>query len=294
MKKTVGWFLVAALAFSTHALAAPLYSPFLAVDINGGQGVYGPTQPVQAGEPANPGWQGWNVNDGDLFGTLPITVTKSFPTAGVASGSVNVSMTAVGVSGTARLRSMASSEPWGDMQRDFVMTTRNTSGGFGRHYFQFDFSGLDPNKSYEITMFNFDPNSSQTGNDRGYMAWGIQNPATWLDTNVGTGQSYQPAVGGVSNPIPTLARVPDTGPWPSQSGAGGTFSGGFYYYSGSFVVTANGAGAASVYGWSDPNSYNSQTASLVNGFQISPVPEPTAIVLVGLGVVGLVANRRRS
>lgn len=292
MKKTVGWFLVTVLAISTHTLAAPINTPFLGVDINGGQSTYGPTQPVQAGEPANPGWQGWNVNDGDFF-VSPTTVTKSFPTAGVTSGAVNVSMTGVGVSLTARLRGMNSTEPWGDMQRDFVIANRNTNIGFGRHYLQFDFSGLDPNTAYEITMFNYDPNSSQTGNDRGYMAWGTQNPATWLDTNVGSGQNYQPAVGGVNNPIPTLARVPDTGPWPSQPGAGGTFAGGFYFYSGSFIVNADGAGKASVYGWADPNSYSSQTGSLVNGFQIGAVPEPASILLIGFGLVAILANRRR-
>jgi hypothetical protein len=294
MKKVIGWFAVIALALNMNAMATPIYTPFVGVDLNGGQGSYGPTQAAQSGEPAGtPAWQGWNVNDGDFF-VSPTTVTKSFPTAGVASGSITVSLTGVGTSLSARNRTaLGSTEPWADVQRDFVFANRNTAIGLGRHYLEFDVSGLNPNTSYEFTMFGFDPSSAQTGNDRGYMAWGVQNPATYLDNNVGSGQSYQPAVGGTNNPIPTLARAPITGPSPSQSGAGGTFTGGFYFYSGSFIVTSNASGNASVFGWNDANSFSSQTISMANGFQIGATPEPTSIMLLGIGLVAFAAGNRR-
>ena len=113
------------------------------------------------------------------------------------------------------------------------------------------------NTNYEVTVWNYDQNVSATGN---YMAWGVVAP-----TN---NPNYQPVVGG-GGLTPKLARVPMTGPWPSNlPGDGSDTNLQLYAYAGTFYVTADGSGNASIYGWNDSDTYGSQQASLVDGFAL--------------------------
>jgi hypothetical protein len=279
---------VGLLLFAANAPAAPISTSFLNVDINGGTG---PTQPD-----GTPAWQAFNVPADNAFvwGASGTTLSNVYAT-GV--GNVTVELTGIGASLNSRNRNnppwendtTTGHEPLARMYRDFAYATRDSNIGFGRNFVQVHLEGLTAGQQYEITAFSYDQNSA---NNDSYMAWGIQNPAAWLDANVGAGANYQPAVGGVNNPIPTLARNHSTGSWPSSKGG---FEAGTYYYSSSFLVTANGTGELDFYGWADPETYTgTQTISMINGFQIGAVPEPTALLLVGMGLFGLAAARRRS
>src|SRR5690606_30540338 len=107
--------------------------------------------------------------------------------------------------------------------------------------------------------------SFQAWTDRAALG-GLDGPGAWMDANFSPGGLYQPAIGGVNNPIPTLARSPTTGPDSIDP----------YAYAASFRTVADGNGDIALYGWADPNgNIGTQTASLLNGFQIARVPDPS-------------------
>lgn len=181
------------------------------------------------------------------------------------------------------------SQPNFDVYQDSTYTTRNPAGGFGRHYLEIIVSGLAGDTDYLVRPFHYDQNNA---GDDGWMAWGTENPAAWLDANVGDGESYQPAEGGTNNPIPTLARGPMTGPWPGnffdEPEAGGL------HYSSAFWLTSTPGGTLTFYGWADADSYSTQDISMINGLQIT-IPEPASMILLGFGglMLACVVRRRR-
>jgi hypothetical protein len=278
---------VGALSAVTHAVAAPISIPFLAVDINGTNAsgpAYGPTAA---------GFQPFNAADG-LF----LDPSVDWPNSGASGltnvysttlGNVTVNMTGVGLNRGARDRG-ANAGALSDLYRDFAFAQRDGAIAFGRNYVKLTLSGLTPNQKYEFTgyarePFNSGPDSFQAWTDIAALG-GSDGPSAWLDANVSAGASYQPAPGGVNNTIPHYVRSPTSGPDSADP----------YAYAATFVTTASAGGVATLYTWADPNSFSGvQGASLLNGFQLGVnVPEPTSLTIFSMGLVGMIfAGRRR-
>lgn len=280
---------------AASALAAPIFTPFLSVDINGAN--YGGGQTVG---PTAAGFQPWNAFEGfDQFdpnynpaedwgnnGGSPNGLSKTFATT---EGNITAKLVGVGLNRGARNRG-ANTDVGSDLTSDFVFAARDNAIAFGRNYVKLTLSGLLPNKNYEITTwardhFNGGTDSFEAWSDISALS-GTDGPSAWMDANVGAGSSYQPAAGGTLNPIPTKARSPVSGP----AGAD------LYSYAATFVAPSSPTGVVTIYGWADPNTFSGvQGAALLNAFQVGIyVPEPASFVLCGFGFVGLiVANRRR-
>jgi hypothetical protein len=293
-----------ALAFVARVVAAPLFTPFVSVDVNGantagGQSI-GPTQAT---------FQGWDVlaitdefdaNFGAANNWVSQAAAGMSKTFASSEGNIGATLYGVGTSYSARNRG-ANTGGMTDLQQDFVFAQRDNAIGFGRNFVKLVLTGLTPNKTYEFTGFAreaaFQDAALANPDDPGqsYQAWsdltslgGLDGPAAWLDTNVGAGQSYQPAVGGVNNPIPKYARSQVAGP--DALSQVNTF-----FHSASFLTTADATGKLTIYSWSDPNGFGStvQGASLLNGFSIGNIPEPASLALVFVGLAGLAGFRRR-
>jgi hypothetical protein len=146
---------------------------------------------------------------------------------------------------------------------------------------------LIPGQAYEFTgyardHFNGGTDSWQAWSDRGYI--GADGPGAYMDANFGAGSLYQPAPGGVNNPIPTKKRSPISGPAAVDP----------YAHAATFRAYADGSGVLELYGWGDPNSYSgTQTASLLNGFQLGVAPEPTSLAMLVIGLLGMMVGGRR-
>jgi hypothetical protein len=144
-----------------------------------------------------------------------------------------------------------------------------------------------PNQVYEFTgyardHFNGGADSFQAWSDRGYI--GEDGPAAWMNANVGAGALYQPAPGGVNNPIPTKRRTP-------TSGAAAVDP---YAHAATYRAVSDGSGVLTLYTWADPNSYSGvQGATLLNGFQLGVAPEPTSLAMFAMGLVGMMLAARR-
>jgi hypothetical protein len=295
-----------ALVLVTAARAAPITTPFLAVDVNGAN--YGGGQtvgPTLAGYQPFNAFQGFdqldpNYNPAEDWGNLggpPNGLSKTFVTP---QGNITANMIGVGLNLGARNRG-ANAGGIPDLQRDFAFAQRDGAVGFGRNYVKLVLAGLVPNQTYEFTGFARepafqDPTLADPNNaGQSFQSWsdlvmlgGADGPAAWMDANVGAGQSYQPAVGGVNNPIPKKGRSQVAGP-DSLSASDP------YFHSLTFLTTADASGKVTVYTWSDPNGFGStvQGASLLNGFQLGIVPEPASIGLCALGLAGLMSTYRR-
>jgi hypothetical protein len=297
--------LSAVLSFS-QAVAAPIAQPFLSVDINGynagGGQTLGPTQPnYQALE----GAQGLFLDPMIDWGNSGATgLTKTFSTS---QGNITANLRGVSTQelGARNRGGDGTAYPLQGVYQDFVFAQRNFNNGdnFGRNFIRLQLSGLIPNQKYELTMhareqaFN---QADRTGDSpiASYQSWtdiatlgGLNGPAAWLDANVSVGASYpgitqDPDPGTYKNPIPSLARSPVSGPDNTDP----------YFYSATFVSTADAGGNVIVYGWSDPNGLapEVQGASLLNGFQLGIIPEPASLVLFAVGLVAFVPSRRRN
>lgn len=285
------------LVAATQAVAAPIFTPFLSVDIDG-QG--GPTRAGFTSFPvASGGLTPWALQGG----TTGINLLN-VPTS---EGNVSVNMKGIapGSNRDARNRG-ANSGALTEVTQDFVFANRGVDG-FGQHFIKLEISGLSPGQTYEVTMFNRDHfngdasemNSSwQAYTDRNALG-GLDGPGAWMEANVGDGdpntlELYQPTYGtdpnaagyGVyKNPVPTLTRIRLSGPDDPNDP---------YAYADSFFSTADGGGIVTVYGWADPQSYSgTQTVSLLNGFEVGLVPEPGSVILALIGVVSSIGLRRR-
>jgi hypothetical protein len=273
---------------SAQALAAPLFTPFLSVDLdayNAGGG--------QAIGPTAAGFQGWEMAEGlfldpsiDWPGSGAAGLTKVFATG---QGNITANLQGIVPNATRGARNRgANTDVLGDMTSDFVFAQRDGAVGFGRNYVRLQLSGLTPGQTYEITTWARDHFNGGTDS---FQAWstinklgGLDGPSAWLDANVAAGASYQPAVGGTLNPIPTWARSPVSGPAGADA----------YTYAATFPAVANGSGVATIYGWSDPNSFSGvQGATLLNGFTVGLAPEPASAGLIGIALLGLSSIRRR-
>lgn len=288
MRRGCACLAICALALASKAAAAPLFTPFLSVDINaynaGGGQTIGPTAA---------GFQGWETAEG-LFLDPSIVwgasgaagLTKVFATG---QGNITANLQGVVPNATRGARNRgANTDVLGDVTSDFVFAQRDAAIGFGRAYVRVQLSGLLPNQPHEITAwardhFNAGTDSFQAWSDIGRLS-GVDGPSAWLNANVGAGASYQLAVGGTLNPIPISARSAVSGPAGADA----------YTYAATFPAVSNGSGVATFYGWADFNSFSGvQSASVLNGFTVGLAPEPASAGLIGMALLGLSSIRRR-
>jgi hypothetical protein len=287
---------VGALMSVTSAVADPEFDPFLSVDVNGwvndfsGAVFPGPTQA---------GYQAWDV-DGSAVSPWSLSTDAAGIT--MAFGGVTAEMighTPPCIAGTnCQNPAMGSRSardrgtPGGtnaELRQDWTFLSR-AHDGFGQEWIELQLSGLEPGKEYEFTGFHAD---HFNGEEESFQSWtdlarlgGSDGPGGWLNDNVGAGAVYQPAIGGVNNPIPTAGRGLSTGPEPGV--------GEEYKYSVSFRTFADANGIVTVYTWADPNSYSgTQTATLFAGFQLGLAPEPTSFVVFVIGLCGIAGFRFR-
>ena len=309
---------VGALMCATHAVATPFSTAFLSVDLNGAN--YGGGQTVG---PTQAGYQAWNTFQGfdqldpaynaaeDWGNNAAAGLTKVFATS---QGNITARLSGVGLNFGARNRG-ANMGGLPGLYQDFPFAQRDGAFGFGRNFIKLTLSGLTPNRAYEFTGLAreaaFNAANLADPNDPGqsYQAWtdlaalgGLDGPAAWLDANGDPDPvSYQPVFvdndmdpntpvvnTGYKNPIPTKGRSQVAGP-DSLSMSN------FYFHSKSFVTRANASGVITVYTWADPNGFGNtvQGASLLNGFQLGNIPEPATLLIFGLGMTFVVAQRRR-
>lgn len=287
------------LATVSHAVAAPIFTPFLSVDVNGYNADGG-----QSKGPTLAGFQDFTAAQ-DLFADPSINWGSS-GAAGLTNvyGAYTVNIKGIpGAAGNRAARNRgANAGAVSDLTQDFVYAERGNNAGFGQHWVKITVSGLIPNQGYEMTAYAREPfNGGVDNNNSSWQAWsdrnrlgGLDGPGLWMDANVGVGALYQPTweatPGGPTdgiykNPIPTAVRSRISGPDSADP----------YAYAASLLTKANGSGVIEVYGWGDPQAYSgTQTVSLLNGFQLAQTPEPTSLVLFGLGMMGLTVYRRRS
>ena len=292
------------LACATQVVAQPVFSPFLAVDVNGFQ-----NSEITAVGPTQDGFEGMLAQD-SLFGNWSSSgaagITQSFATS---QGNIDVTITGVAPnSGLGARDRGANAGALPALYQDFIFANRGVDG-FGQHFIKIAFSGLVPSQTYEFTGYAREPfNGGVDDNNTSYQAWsdidalgGLDGPGAWMDTNVSAGALYQPVWGsvdhdmdpntpnvdqdtGYKNPIPTLVRAPISGPDSDDP----------YAYAATLLSTADANGNLTVYTWSDPQSYsNTQTVSLLNGFQLAAIPEPASLALLGMALVGAALRRSR-
>jgi hypothetical protein len=278
---------VGALVAVTPAVAAPDFEAFLSVDINGYNAGGG-----QSLGPTEAGYQGWEMAEGLFLDPLidwgnsgAAGLTKVFPTS---EGNITANLRGIVPNSFRGARNRGdNSDAQGDMTQDFVFSQRGVDG-FGQTYSKLTLSGLVPNQVYEFTgyardHFNGGTDSFQAWSDRDFI--GFDGPGAYMDATTGAGSLYQPAPGGVNNPIPTRRRTPISGPANADP----------YGHAATYRVVANGSGVLELYGWGDPNTYSgTQTAALMNGFQLGIAPEPTSLAMFVVGLLAvMLAGRRR-
>lgn len=275
-----------AIAPVTQLVAAPSFTPFLAVDINGYNAGGG-----QSMGPTGSGYLGWEAAEGlfldpsiDWGNSGAAGLTKVFPTS---EGAITANVIGVAPSSfrAARNRGL-NAGALTELTQDFVAAQRGLEG-FGQHYIKLTLSGLVPGQQYEVTAFardafNGGADSFQAWTDRAALG-GVDGPGPWMDAHFAPGAIYQPIFNGGNNPIPTIDRTRTSGADSADP----------YAYSTTFLSLADASGIVSVYGWADPNTFaGAQTASLLNGFQIALVPEPSGILVLSLGLMSALGRRR--
>lgn len=304
---------VGALMTAAQAVGAPIFPPFLAVDVNGynddGGQVKGPTQA---------GYQDFEAGQG-AFLAAPVNWSNS-GAAGLTNvyatsqGPITVNIKGVAPNSTLLSRNRgANSGGLPGLHQDFAAAQRGLNG-FGQNYIRTQISGLKPNQNYEFTGFAREPAFANAVDHVGlaqlasYAAWsdlarlGVDGPGAWLDANVAPQAVYQPiyvdtdanvatpdVATGYKNPIPTIARSPVSGPDALSASN-------VYFHSATFITKSDANGVAVIYNWSDPNGYGStsQGATLLSGFQLGlNVPEPATAGLIAFGMIGFAALRRR-
>jgi hypothetical protein len=305
---------VGALMTAAQAMAAPLFAPFLSVDINGYNADGG-----QSLGPTEPGFQPFEAGQG-IFVAAPARWDNSGAagltnTYATSQGNITVNMVGVAPSSTLLSRNRGANVGGAPaLTQDFAGAQRGLNG-FGQNYIRLQLTGLTPNQNYEFTGWSRESafqGTDTTGEQQlaSYAAWsdlgrlgGVDGPGPWMDANVGPQAVYQPiwfdndnntmtpdVATGYKNPIPTITRSPVSGP-DSLSASNP------YYHSATFMTKTDANGKAVVFVWSDPNGYGStsQGATLLNGFQlgVNVVPEPGTLGLAAFTLLGAVGFRRR-
>jgi len=274
-------FALVVIAMSTPVSAAPSTATPLYIDFNGG----GSTQ-TQAG------WEGWNFD----FSPTTNTFSKSFTVGG---SKVAVELKGVkndGSNPASRNRDDQPTYDLGDMHQDFfhVATTAAGVGLAGLDYLQLTFTlgSTYANKTFKLNTWSWDSafNTNNDSSQDDYASWGVVNPSTNGGYHVTMWDD--PATTDVNeaglrkNNVPILDRQWMFGrPWPAESDAidGHTFAT-------DFVVTTDGTGKVTIYGWWDGDRWQGSYHFPINGLKM--VPEPTTVALLGLGGLALLRRRK--
>jgi hypothetical protein len=253
----------------TKVLADAVNAPFLQVDIN------------LAGDTPQAGFTSWPLA-APVTSTPSLTWTTNFPVSNFFNTNANtpqgpVTVTILATNVELGIATAISTNPSGwftnfpswqansqnpdvfnrgtlssgtnfNMLNDFVVVQHWTPVGFGGDQLRVTFSGLTPNTNYEITAWCYDPANNGSGGLQNRVAWGVVDPCPG-----GTNQ-FQPG----SNTNAVLVDVTAGGPAPTT----------FYGNSGSFFITTDGSGSATVIGYEDDQSYNGTQWVPLNGFSI--------------------------
>ncbi len=259
--------------------------PIVQVDING-EG--GPTfDPADA-----PAWNGWDwvsgvssvTNDDgapagftntETFNGIEVTLSGLWGPDAIGAGFANPF-----VDGRDRLvDSGASADQFRDaVYTDFVFITRNQAVALGHNFFEFDFSGLEPNTPYRFRMYNYDLFANFDPMNTSFMSYSLQNPSdfpnyfpTLNDFVDGQVVSLEPP-GESKRPeeLELLFRSPMGGPQPSDTENPAFDPGPFDFpYTAEFTITSDDEGEVTFFSWPDGDSFsNTQLAGLINGFEI--------------------------
>ena len=197
--------LLGALAFVAQAVATPV--PFLSVDINGynaggGQSI-GPTAAGYVGLEAAEGLFLDPSIDWGASGAAGLTLS---------TGGYTVNMKGIAPNSFLGARNRgANAGASSNLDSDFVFAQRGVDG-FGQTYIKVTVSGLTPGQTYLFNGYAREPfngglDSAQAWSDMDKLG-GLDGPGAYMDANFGAGSLYQPAPGGVNNPIPTRRRGP--------------------------------------------------------------------------------------
>jgi hypothetical protein len=239
---------------------APKNTPSLAVDINGSGTSSDPNPPGELQTAAPAGWPDWPTWEGWHFDRDP----AGGPSWSKTFGSTTITITGVTDDGSG-LHSRNRSDPNGgsdqyisNLYKDFIYVQHSSGVGYGADYMKLDLNGLEPNKPYEFTAFNWDAFAVPGTEEVKYVAWGLECPCDY--------PSYGPTVGG-GGQAPKLARILSGGADPCDPNLLDAF-----HYSGSFTVKTNGNGEMTLYAWADHDSWDGTQHAPLSGFAIGIDP----------------------
>ncbi len=275
------WLVLATAAVSC-VLSQAASAQFLSVDMNGGDAQSGNNNSTNEGwdgtvnQPVNGvTWSPWGGRttqggDGNFLPFNPTTpvlgLTHSFTAAAVTSGTVTVALNAGGTATGFNSRDRGAptgSANFGDMYRDLNFLARNTAQQLGAGPMVITLSGLNANTTYNYTGYSYDDGSP------GQMVYGVTNPSTYdyADTgNASTGTSY--------SALPNALAASLAGPR-LQWFAHDVPTNGDSVTSSTFKFTSDASGNATIYEWANSITGGAQSATVLNGFQLSNVGSST-------------------
>jgi PEP-CTERM motif len=197
------------------------------------------------------------------------SINKTFTTASVASGSVTATISAAGTStaygakaGGLPLDSRDRGTGWTggavgpafdiDMWRDFIFASGSGSNVQSSNFLQVQFTGLNPNSTYQISLYTYDPSGSHNavGTATPYQDQNFESLGWWANQTANPGNETFAA--------PADAQVAS---WAGSGTPPAPIT---------LNVISNGQGLANVWTWGGTGNAGDENAdtSYLNGFQV--------------------------